>query len=61
MENERRDPDRPIAPNGSDRDRAWVADQGLELHRLIARRRTRKPRRDRKGESAANESQSKDV
>lgn len=61
MENERRDPDKPVAPNSSDRDRTWVADQGLELHRLIARRRTSAPKRDRKGERASNDSDRKNV
>lgn len=56
MENERRDPDNLVTPNGLDGDRPWVADQGLELHRLITRRRTNRASRGRKGETDSNES-----
>ena len=30
--------DQGVRPERTDRDRTWIADQGLELHRLIARR-----------------------
>ena len=45
-------PDEVARPERTDRDRAWVADQGLELHRLIARRAKRKPQRVGKDETS---------
>jgi len=42
--------------NRPSQDSTWVGDQGLELHRLIARRRpSRRPKQSGKGEGGTHE------